>query len=150
VRRRLGLIFCLASCAAPAKPAHTCIKHVDHRDSGYSNAVRVGDTVYVAGQLPFGVDGAVSDDVEAQIRQDWKNLETVMTAAGGSLHDVVATTTYITAREYGEAVNKVRSELFPTNPPTSSKIVVVALACATCKVEINAIAVLPPADRSCD
>jgi 2-iminobutanoate/2-iminopropanoate deaminase len=143
-------MFLFASCSAAPSPHHTCIKHLNPISTGYSNAVRVGDTVYVAGQLPFNVDDAVSDDIEVQVRQDWKNLETVLAAAGGSLHDVVATTTFITAREYGEAVNKVRSELFPKNAPTSSKIVVAGLACPPCKVEINAVAVLPPGDRGCD
>lgn len=148
---RLLLVSC-ASCHPTAPPPATaaqshrsggsrCIEYFDPHPSGYSNAVRVGRTVYIAGQLPFASDGTVAvGDPERQVRQVWENVRSELTAAGGSTDDIINTTTFITAREYGDAVEKVRLELFPKNAPTSSRIIVAGLACEECVVEINAVA----------
>ena len=62
---------------------------------------------------------------------------------GGSLQSIVKTTTYITDFEYAGAVRKVRGELFSSsNPPTSTLLVISALADPRYLVEIEAIAVV--------
>ena len=67
-------------------------------------------------------------DAEAQTRQIWHNIGVAVQAAGGSLADIVKTTTYVTGIEHGAAVRRVRGELFPQNPPTSTLLVVSELA----------------------
>jgi enamine deaminase RidA (YjgF/YER057c/UK114 family) len=111
---------------------------------GYSQVVQVGNTVYIAGQVSAAQDGSVvgKGDPEAQARQIWHNLEAAVKSAGGTLHDIVKTTTYVTNINYAGAVRKVREELFRSNPPTSTLLVVAGLASPDYMVEIEAIAVV--------
>lgn len=112
---------------------------------GYTQVVKAGSTVYIAGQVSAARDGSVvgKGDPEAQVRQIWRNLEAAVTAAGGTLHTIVKTTTYVTSIDYAAAVRKVRDELFRSaNPPTSTLLVVSALANPDFMVEIEAIAVV--------
>jgi enamine deaminase RidA (YjgF/YER057c/UK114 family) len=113
---------------------------------GYTQVVKTGNTVYIAGQVSVALDGTVvgKGDAEAQVRQVWRNIETAIKAAGGAgLQHVVKTTTYITSIDHAGAVRKVRDELFrTTNPPTSTLLVVSALANPDFVVEIEAIAVV--------
>jgi enamine deaminase RidA (YjgF/YER057c/UK114 family) len=115
------------------------------RSRGYSQVVKVGDTVYIAGQVSAGTDGNVvgKGDPEAQVRQVWRNIETAVKAAGGTLQHVVKTTTYVTNIQYAAAVRKVREEVFQSSsPPTSTLLVVAGLASPDYMVEIEAIAVV--------
>ena len=112
--------------------------------SGFTNVVKVGNTVYIAGQVSRDASGNIVGvgDAEAQVRQVWKSLEAAVKAAGGDgLGNLVKTTTYITNIEYSAAVRKVRDELFQsTNPPTSTLLVISELASPEYMVEIEAIA----------
>ena len=111
---------------------------------GYSQVVRVGSTVYIAGQVGITIDGSVvsKDDASAQARQIWHNLEAAVTSAGGTLENIVKTTTYVTDIGHAAAARQVRGELFPTNPPTSTLLVVSQLASPDYLMEIEAIAVV--------
>ena len=112
--------------------------------SGFTNVVKVGNTVYIAGQVSRDTGGNIVGvgDAEAQVRQVWKSLEAAVKAAGGEgLGNLVKTTTYITNIEYSAAVRKVRDELFQSvNPPTSTLLVISELASPEYMVEIEAIA----------
>jgi 2-iminobutanoate/2-iminopropanoate deaminase len=115
------------------------------RSRGYSQVVKVGNTIYIAGQVSAGADGNVigKGDAESQVRQVWRNIEAAVKAAGGTLQNVVKTTTYVTNIQYATAVRKVREELFQaSNPPTSTLLVVAGLASPDYMVEIEAIAVV--------
>ena len=112
--------------------------------SGFSAVVKAGNTVYIAGMVAQDVDGNVvgAGDAEAQTRQIWRNIAVAVQAAGGKLSDIVKTTTYVTGIEHGPAVRAVRGELFPSNPPTSTLLVVSELANPAYVVEIESIAVI--------
>jgi enamine deaminase RidA (YjgF/YER057c/UK114 family) len=115
------------------------------RSRGYSQVVKVGHTVYIAGQVSAGADGNVvgKGDPEAQVRQVWRNIEAAVKAAGGTLQHVVKTTTYVTNIQYAAAVRQVREEIFQAlRPPTSTLLVVAGLATSDYLVEIEAIAVV--------
>jgi reactive intermediate/imine deaminase len=111
---------------------------------GYSQVVKVGNTVYIAGQVGITIDGNVvsKDDAAAQARQIWQNLEAAVKSAGGDLKNIVKTTTYVTDITQSAAARQVRAELFPTNPPTSTLLVVSQLASPDYLMEIEAIAVV--------
>ena len=112
---------------------------------GFTNVVKVDNTVYIAGQVGNGPDGSLvgKGDAEAQVRQIWRNMEAALQSVGGSRENIVKTTTYITSIEHMGAVRKVRDELHQSsNPPTSTLIVVAELASPDYLVEIEAIAVL--------
>lgn len=116
----------------------------DPSPSGFTAVVKAGNTVYIAGMVSQDESGNVvgAGDAEAQTRQIWRNIGVAVAAAGGSLADIVKTTTYVTGIEYAAAVRKVRGELFAENPPTSTLLVVSELANPAYVVEIESIAVV--------
>ncbi len=116
----------------------------DPSPSGFTAVVKAGNTVYIAGMVAQDANGNVvgAGDAEAQTRQIWRNIEVAVQAAGGSLSDIVKTTTYVTGIEHGAAVRAVRGELFASNPPTSTLLVVSELANPAYYVEIESIAVI--------
>lgn len=111
----------------------------------YSQAIRVGDTVYLSGQI--GLDPAtmalVSDDVEAEIRRVFANLAAVASAAGGSLNDCVKLTVYLTSLEHFARVNAVMAELFDAPYPARAAVGVRELPRGA-RVEVDAVLALRP------
>ena len=79
----------------------------------YAQAVRVGETIYLSGQI--GLDPATMemvDGVEAQARQVFANLKAVAEAAGGSLGHAVKLTIYLTDLSNFGVVNEVMKSCF--------------------------------------
>jgi len=103
-----------------------------------------GKILFIAGQTASDAEGNVvgRGDIRAQTRQVFDNLKAVLAAAGGSLDDLVMTTTYITDRKYREGYNEVRRGLYKADPPTSTLVIVSGLANEDYMIEINGIAVL--------
>ena len=92
----------------------------------YSQAIRVGSTVYLSGQL--GLDpatGNLRDGVEAQTRQVLDNLQAVATAAGGSLDDIVKLTLLLIDMADFTKVNEIMAarlkEPFPARATIRSR-----------------------------
>jgi 2-iminobutanoate/2-iminopropanoate deaminase len=109
----------------------------------YSQAVKVGTTVYLSGQI--GLDPATSDlvgaDFEAQVRQAFKNLTEVAKAAGGSLAHVVKFTLFLTDLGQFAKVNAIMGEVVPQPFPARSTIGVASLPKGA-QFEVEAILVL--------
>ncbi len=107
----------------------------------YSQAVKVGEMVFVSGQIP--IDPATGDivqgDIKAQTRQVLTNLKAVLKAAGSSLEKAVKTTVYITNMDEFSQVNEVYSEFFTDQPPARACVEVSRLPKGVA-VEIDAIA----------
>jgi 2-iminobutanoate/2-iminopropanoate deaminase len=92
----------------------------------YSHAVRVGDLLFVAGQAGLNpATGVVAGDTfEAEARQAFQNLATVLDAAGSSLQHVAKTTVFLTDATNFPKMNELYAEFFPTNPPVRSTPIV--------------------------
>jgi 2-iminobutanoate/2-iminopropanoate deaminase len=91
----------------------------------YSHAVRVGDLLFVAGQAGINpTTGTAPDTFEAQARQAFQNLATVLDAAGSSLQHVAKTTVFLTDAANFPKMNDLYAEFFPTNPPVRSTPIV--------------------------
>ena len=110
----------------------------------YSIGVKSGNTVWISGQVALTSEGIVGvGDITAQARQAFTNIKTIIESAGGSLDDLVSTTTYMTDPEFSSAINDVRREFIsPETPPTSTLLVVAGLARSEFLVEISAVAVI--------
>jgi reactive intermediate/imine deaminase len=95
----------------------------------YSQAVKVGRTVYLSGQIPLDplTMELVSGDVEAQIRRVFDNLQAVARAAGGSLADLVKLNVFLTDLANFPAVNAVMAGYFREPYPARAAIGVAAL-----------------------
>jgi reactive intermediate/imine deaminase len=116
----------------------------------YSQAVRVGDTVYLSGQIALDPgSGQLVEGVDAQIHRVFGNLRAVADAAGGSLNDVVKLTVYLTDLAHFSRVNEVMAEYFSEPYPARAAIGVAALPRGAL-IEADAVLVLggsPRADR---
>ena len=111
----------------------------------YNHVVKVGNTVYISGQVPRGLDGGAQHvgDPAAQIRQIWANIETAIGAAGGTLQDIVKTTTYVVGAENLGKIREARMAILPEEGrPTSTTVVVAGLADPDFLVEVEAVAEL--------
>jgi len=109
----------------------------------YSQAIKVGDTVYISGQIPLGHDTQIlcSEDIAAQIKQVIKNMEAISVAAGGSLADVVKVTVYLMDLTHSTLVNEIMAAHFVTPYPARAMIQVAGLPRGS-QVEMDAIMVL--------
>lgn len=109
----------------------------------YSQAVRVGDFVFAAGQVAIDptVGMLIEGDVAAQTRQVLINLSAVLEAAGSSLGHVVKTTVFLKDMGQFKTMNAVYAEFFPSDPPARSTIEVAALPLGAL-VEIEAVAMV--------
>lgn len=109
----------------------------------YSQAVAVGDTVYLSGQIPLKPDTMtlVGDDISDQIHQVFKNLNAVATAAGGDLSHIVKLNVYLTDLSNFPLVNEIMSEHFVEPYPARAAVGVMALPKESA-VEMDAIMVL--------
>jgi 2-iminobutanoate/2-iminopropanoate deaminase len=110
----------------------------------YSQAVRVGATVYLSGQI--GLDpatGNLRDGVEAQARQVIANLTAVAQAAGGSLDDIVKITLLLADMADFTAVNDILAKSFAPPYPARATYQVAALPKAA-RVEIEGVLILQP------
>ncbi len=103
-----------------------------------------GKLLFIAGQTASDKDGNVvgKGDIEAQTHQVFRNLSAVLQEAGGSLDNLVMTTTYITDRKYREGYNRVRMQYYKKSPPTSTLVIITGLAHPDYLIEINGVAVL--------
>ena len=112
---------------------------------GYSHVARAGDTVYLAGQIALdpGGDLVGKGDAEAQTEQVYANLQAILEELGGSLHDVVKMTTYLTDRSDLDAFRRVRNRFFSAPFPPNTLVFVSGLAHPDYLVEIEAVAYLP-------
>ena len=103
-----------------------------------------GKLLFIAGQTASDAQGNVvgKGDLNAQTEQVFANLKAVLKAAGGTLEDLVMTTTYIVDRQYREGYNEVRSRQYKKTPPTSTLVIVSGLAHPDYLIEIAGIAVI--------
>ena len=121
------------------------IIHTDHAPKAigpYSQAIRVGDFVYTAGQVSIvpATGDLIAGEIEAQTRQALTNLKAVLEAAGSGLDKVVKTTVFMTDLGDFTRMNGVYAEFFPSQPPARSTVQVAALPKGA-MVEIECVAI---------
>ena len=95
----------------------------------YSQAVKVGNTVYLSGQIPLdpATMQLVEGEMETQIRRVFDNLAAVAHAAGGSLADTVKLNVFLTDLGHFALVNQIMAEYFKEPYPARAAIGVAAL-----------------------
>jgi 2-iminobutanoate/2-iminopropanoate deaminase len=113
--------------------------------SHYTDAVRVGDLLFVSGCVPTDGQGNVvgGDDVAAQARKVFENIGAILAAAGATFADVAKMTVYLTDVDDRPAINPVRQQVFGDAKPASTLVEVSRLAIPGIKIEVEAIARVP-------
>ncbi|MGC2460981.1 MAG: Rid family detoxifying hydrolase [Steroidobacteraceae bacterium] len=106
----------------------------------YSQAVRVGDTVYMSGQIPLDPASGqlVTGDIEAEIRRVFDNIAAIAQAAGGSLASAVKLSVFLTDLAHFPKVNEVMATYFSEPYPARAAIGVAALPRGA-RVEVECI-----------
>jgi len=110
----------------------------------YSQAVRVGDTVYLSGQIPLdpATMQLVTGEVDVQARRVFENLKAVAEAAGGSLADAVKVTIYLTDLAHFAKVNEVMAQ-YCSKPYPARVTIGVAQLPRGAQVEVECVLHLP-------
>jgi len=113
----------------------------------YSPAVVTegGKTIWLAGHTGFVDDkhASLAGDFDAQVRQAFKNVDSTLKRAGGTLKDVVWMTVAVSDGRYSERFCDLRKEILKGDFPASTLLTVAAFAVPQIMVEITCIAVVP-------
>jgi enamine deaminase RidA (YjgF/YER057c/UK114 family) len=143
------VLFAFLPCTAAAQSTST--RHVNPRGlvkpTGYTHLVIAPDgrTVYIAGQVALDSTGKVvgAGDFAAQAEQVFRNLEHALASVGGSMADLVKTTTFVTDIKYLPGLRAARTRyLADIRPPANTLVAVTSLARAELLIEIEGVAVL--------
>lgn len=138
----------VTSSRARSAPPRAMAKEIISTDTSaaaagpYNQAVKVGNTVYVSGQI--GLTPAMEfagDSIEEQTEQVMKNIGEVLAAAGATYEDVVKTTIMLADMSDFKTVNAIYGKRFPENSPARATIEAKGLPLGAL-VEIDAIAVV--------
>jgi 2-iminobutanoate/2-iminopropanoate deaminase len=107
----------------------------------YSQAIAAGNLVFLSGQLPIdpGTGALIDGDIAAMTRQIFRNIETVLAAAGSNLGKVVKVTVFMADLNDFQAMNAAYAEFFPHDPPARSTIQVARLP-RDARIEIEVVA----------
>ncbi|MBI2916938.1 MAG: RidA family protein [Chloroflexi bacterium] len=114
------------------------------RPAVYSQAIRAGNILFIAGQTAVDAQGKPVGvgDPAAQARQVFDNITALLEAAGATWENVVKITSYLTDMRYSDAVREVRMRFLKEPFPASTSVQVVALARPQYLLEVEATAVL--------
>lgn len=114
------------------------------QEYGYSQAVRVGDTIYLSGQVSHDDTGKIVGlgDMETQMRRAYANVQKVLARYGATMADIVDEVLFVTDMDAAFAARvKCRQEVFSGNPMVASTIVQIQrLAFPDLMIEIKCIA----------
>ena len=135
-----------ASAARAQTPARTpVVPQGGSISATLSPGIRVGDMLFVSGQLPRNVPGTrmLDTTIQEQTRTALENVKAVVEAAGSTMANVAKCTVFLTDVKEFQGMNSVYSTYWPKEPPARSTVVVAALVRPDAKLEIECIAAIP-------
>lgn len=107
-----------------------------------SPGIRIGDVLYVSGQL--GTSRTDPDSsIEGQTKRALENVGKVLAAAGTNADNVVKCSVFLVDVKDFQGMNRAYTQFFSKNPPARSTVVVAALVSPAAKTEIECIATIP-------
>jgi 2-iminobutanoate/2-iminopropanoate deaminase len=146
-QQALCIVLGLITTAPGASPCFAQAKRAvnltaAHAPLPFSDGIRVGNTLYVAGQQGTGSSGKLQEGISAQTQAALENIKKVVSKAGFTMSDVVAVTVYLSDIHDFAAMNKVYTTFFPNPKPTRTTVQVAGLVNGA-QIEISAIAAHP-------
>lgn len=118
------------------------ITSLDPQPRSYAQGVLVTGaerTLFISGQVPEAPDGTVPDDFDAQCRQAWRNVLTVLRDAGMTERNLVKVVIFLSDRQYREANARIRHEVLGDHSPALT-IVITGIYDEAWLLEIEAVA----------
>jgi 2-iminobutanoate/2-iminopropanoate deaminase len=114
-----------------------------------SQCIRAGNLLFISGQIAYrnGKLAAPAGDALEQCRQTLKNVQALVTAAGGTMDNIVSLDIFLRDIRYRAAAIKARSEFFSAPGPSATVVGGVDFAFEDLLVEISAVAVLSQAGK---
>ena len=114
----IGMAVLLSAAAANAQPQRPAVEYfpapaLNGRPAPFSTAVRVGDVLYLSGQIGIGPDGKLPDTFEGQAKQTMENIGAALKARGLGWGDVFKCTVMIADMKNWPAFNAVYVPYFP-------------------------------------
>ena len=113
---------------------------------GYAQAVKVGDTIYLSGQISHDEEGNIvfAGDMERQMRQAYANIQKLLAQYGATMNDIVDEVVFVTDIDAAiEAAAKCRQEAFSGTPVLASTLIQIQrLAFPELTIEIKCVAKL--------
>lgn len=107
----------------------------------YSQAIKVGNTLYVAGQIGATIEGKIdTGSIDNECKQALNNVKAIVEAAGMNMQQVVKATLYVKDLKHFSRINKIYATYFPNNPPARETVQIAALP-KDANFEISVIAV---------
>ena len=136
MRKLILLALCIASTASAQ--SRTVVSTTGN-SANLSNAIRVGDMLYISGQLPGRGQGA-DTTIQAQTKSTLEKIKAIVDSAGAKMENVVKCTVFLVNGADFNGMNQAYREFWPKEPPTRSTIVVAALVVPNAKLEIECMA----------
>ncbi len=115
-----------------------------HWPLGYSHIVKVGDTVYVSGQLALDQEGNIvgEGDMVAQTEKAYENLKKCLESVGAKIHDIVMLRIFVTDLEEYDKTRDVRKKYFGKYRPATTGLEISRLYFPEAMIEVEATAVI--------
>lgn len=116
-----------------------------HWPLGYSHVVKVGDTVWVSGQLPLDQDGKIvgKGDIGVQTDKTYENLQKCLESVGATLRDIVMLGIYVTDLEdYDKNTRGIRKKYFGKYRPATTGMQISKLYFSEAMIEVEATAII--------
>jgi len=115
-----------------------------HWPFGFSHIVKMGDTVYISGQLPQDQDGNIvgKGDMVAQTEKTYENLKKCLESVGATMHDIVMLRIFATNLEEFQKTGDVRKKYFGKYRPATTGLEISRLYFPDAMIEIEATAVI--------
>ena len=114
------------------------------RARGYSHAIKIGNTIYVSGQVALDEEGNLmgEGDMIAQTERAYENLRRVLEAAGATITDIVKLTIFCRDSDSFAKTGEVRRKYFGNHFPATTAVEVNRLMDPDCLIEVEAVAVI--------
>ena len=134
------MLIGLAGCSTTVKQVVNT-KNAPAAIGPYSQAIKVGNTLYLSGQIPLDPQGQVNTgSIEEQTKQVLENIKSVLAANNMTMNDVVNTTVYLSNLADFSKMNTVYANYFGDKPPARATVQVAKLP-REVAIEISATAV---------
>jgi 2-iminobutanoate/2-iminopropanoate deaminase len=131
----LGALFLASTAGAQSRTVVTTTGN----SATLSGAIRVGDMLYISGQLP-SLRPPADTSIQGQTKSALEKVKAIVDSAGTKMENVVKCTVFLVSQSDFTGMNQAYREFWPKEPPTRSTVVVAALVSAGAKLEIECMA----------